>query len=86
MGSVQFNLYPIDMPYNSFEVDGNVNFDPSKLDYENLDKVKMTKAVVKALKKVVDISHLNLVKNADGLLSTRPVDNDIEWIGPQKKR
>ena len=30
MGSV--NLYPIDMSYNSFEVDGNVSSDPSKLD------------------------------------------------------
>ena len=83
MGSV--NLYPIDMPYNSFEVNENVNFDPSKLDYENPNKAKMTEAVVKALKKVVDISNSNLVKNADGLLSKRPVYNDIEWIRPQKK-
>ena len=46
----------------------------------------MTEAVVKALKKVVDISNSNLVKNTDGLLSKRPANNDIEWIGPQKKR
>ena len=49
MGPV--NLYPIDIHYNSFEVDGNVSFDPSKLDYENPDKIKMTEAVLRHLKK-----------------------------------
>lgn len=49
MGSVY--LYPIDVPYNSFEIE-NVEFDPSKLDNENNpDKLKMTESVVKILKK-----------------------------------
>ena len=26
------------------------------------------------------------MKNTDGLLSKRLANNDIEWIGPQKKR
>lgn len=45
------HLYPIDVPYNSFEIE-NVEFDPSKLDYENNpDKLKMTESVIKILKK-----------------------------------
>ena len=28
---------------------------------------------------------MNLVKNADGLLSKRFSDSDTEWIGPNKK-
>ena len=46
----------------------NVQFDPSKLDYEWKEKEKITKAVVKMLKKIIDISNSNLIKNADGLL------------------
>lgn len=34
MGSV--NLYPIDVPYDTIEVDDQVKFDPSKLDYDSL--------------------------------------------------
>ena len=43
MGSV--NLYPIDVPYNSSEVEDTVKFNQSKLDYEDPDKQKMTEAV-----------------------------------------
>ena len=63
-------MIPIDIPENTLEVKDNVQFDPSKLDYECLEKVKITKAVVKILKKIIDISNSNLIKNADGLLST----------------
>ena len=42
------NLLLIDIPEETFEVDG-IPFDPSKLDYDNPDKEKMTKAVVKML-------------------------------------
>ena len=49
-------------------------------------KKKFTKAVVKMLKKIIDISNSNLIKNADGLLSTRSVDEEVEWIGKDKKR
>ena len=46
MGSV--NLLPIDIPEETFEVDG-IPFNPSKLDCDNPDKGKMTQAVVKML-------------------------------------
>ena len=77
MGSV--NLLPIDIPEETFEVDG-IPFDPSKLDYDNPDKEKMTQAVVKMLK------NANIVKNADGLLAKRTVEQEVEWIGKDKKR
>ena len=81
MGSV--NLYSIDVPYNSFDIEG-VKFDQSKLDYEKADKQKMTKAVIKMLKKAMELSNANLVKNADGLLSKRSSDSSIERIGPNE--
>ena len=83
MGSI--NLTPIDIPGNTFEVEDNVQFDPSKLDYECKKKEKITKAVVKMLKKIIVISNRNLIKNADSLFSTRNVDEDVEWIGMDKK-
>ena len=83
MGSV--NLTSIDIPENTFEVEDNVQFHPSKLDYECLEKEKITKAVVKMLKKTIDISNSNLIKNADGLLSTRSADQEVEWAGKDKK-
>ena len=46
----------------------------------------MTQAVVKMLKKVVDLSNANFVKNADGLLAKRTVEQEVEWIGKDKKR
>ena len=46
MGSV--NLLPIDIPEETFDVDG-ISFDPSKLDYDNPNKEKMTQTVVKML-------------------------------------
>ena len=47
---------------------------------------KMTQAVVKMLKKVVDLSNANIVKNVDGLLAKRTVEQEVEWIGKDKKR
>ena len=76
MGSI--NLTPIDIPENIFEVEDNVQFDPSKLDYECKEKEKNTKAVVKMLKKVINISNSNLIKNADDLLSTQSVDKKVD--------
>ena len=35
---------------------------------------------------MTESSNANLVKNADGLLSKRSADTDVEWIGPEKKR
>ena len=42
-----------------------VKFDPSKLGYENPDKRKMAEAVVKMLKKTIELSNATLVKNTD---------------------
>ena len=61
MGSV--NLLPIDISKESFEVDGML-FNPSKFDYDNPERGKMTQAIVKMLLKVVSLSNSNLTKNA----------------------
>ena len=66
MGSV--NLNPIDIPEDSFEVDGG-KFDPSKLDFYNSEKEKMREAVLKVLKKVVDLSNASIIKNSNGVVS-----------------
>ena len=76
VGSI--NLTPIDIPENTFEVEDNVQFDPSKLDYECKVKEKITKAVVKMLEKIIDISNSNLIKNVNDLLSTESVDEEVK--------
>ena len=75
------NLSSIDITENNFEVEGGIPFESSKLDYENPGKEKMRQAVLKVLKKVVDLSNANIIKNADGLLSKRSVEQDVEWVG-----
>ena len=77
---------PIDIAEDNFEIEGNVSFDPSKLDYENPDKEKILEAVVKMLKRIIELSNANLKKNADGLLAKLPVDENIEWVGKDKKQ
>ena len=78
MGSV--NLTPIDIVKTSFETENDTAFNPAKLN-KTLDEEKvMTNAVVKMLKKIADISNSSIVKNADGLLSNKPTDMNIEWI------
>ena len=77
MGSV--TLSPIDISKKTFEED------PSKLDFESPEKEKIAKAVVKMLKKIIDISNANLVKNADGVLSKRNVNEKVERVGKDKK-
>ena len=47
MGSV--NLIPIDISEDSFEEEGEIAFDPSKLDYDNPDREKMRQDVMKVL-------------------------------------
>lgn len=44
MGSV--NLVPIDISEDNFEVEGGIKFDPSKLDFDNSKKEKMTEVVL----------------------------------------
>ena len=45
----------------------------------------MNRAVVKMLKKIVNMSNGNLLKNADGLLSKKGVDVSVEWIGKKQE-
>lgn len=80
------NLIPIDILGHSFEVESGIAFDPSKLDYDNPNKEKMRQAVLKVLKEVVDLSNANMIKNADGLMSKKSVDQDVEWVGETGKR
>ena len=82
MGSA--HLSPIDISEKTFEIEENVSFDPSKLNFECPEKEKIAKAVVKMLKKIIDISNANLVKNVDGL-SKKYINEKVEWIGKDKK-
>ena len=84
MGSV--NLSPIDINESSFEAENNVSFDPSKPDIYCPEKQVMTEAVVKMLRKITDLSNSNLTRNANGLLSKKLPDVDVEWVGKLKKR
>ena len=81
-------LSPIDIVESSFETEEGVSFDPSKLDTSCSEKKTITVAVIKMLKKIIDLSNSNLVSNANGLLSKkRSSDEDsIEWIGKTKKK
>ena len=64
----------VDISKKTFEVEGGVQFDPSKLDYDNPDREKMREALLKMLKKVIELSNANLIKNADGLLAKKSVE------------
>ena len=44
----------------------------------------MTEAIVKMLKKITDILNSSLSKNADGLLSRKLAEMEVEWIGKSK--
>lgn len=78
MGSV--NLIPIDISEDTFKVEGGISFDPSKLDSDNPDREKIRKAVLKVLKKVLDLSNANIIKNANGLISKKAINQDVEWV------
>ena len=83
-GSV--NLLSVDISKESFEVEGRVKFDPSKLDCDNPESEKMRDAFLKMFKKVIELSNGNIVKNADRLVAKKSVEQDFEWIGADKKR
>ena len=80
------NLLPVDISKETFEVEGGVQFDPSKLDYDNPDREEMREAVLKMLKKVIELSNANLVKNADRLLAKKSIEQNVEWVGADQKR
>ena len=46
----------------------------------------MREVVLKFLKKVVNMSNSNIIKNANELLATRPTNQNIEWVGKTGKR
>ena len=79
------NAVPIDYHESEFEVRGG-SFDPSKLHFDNPDREKTREAVLRVLEKVVDLSSLNLQKNADGLLASNPHNKDIICVGDGEKR
>ena len=58
---------------DSFEIGCGISFDPSKLDYDNPDREKMRKPVLNVLKKVVNLSNANTIKNADGVMAKKPI-------------
>ena len=78
MGSV--NLVSIDIQEDNLEIEEGT-FDLSKLDFDNPEKHKLRVAVLRVFRKVEDLSNSNLVKNADRLLATRPINKNIEWVG-----
>ena len=80
------SLSPIDIPESTFKTEKNVAFDPSKLNIYCPEKEIMTTAVVKMLKKIIDLSNSNLFNNADGLLSRKSTDVEVEWVGRNKQR
>ena len=76
IGSI--NLIPINISEDSFEIGCGISFDPSKLDCDNPDREKMRKAVLKVLKKVVDLSNANTIKNPDGVMVRKPINQFLE--------
>ena len=84
MGSVNLSL--IDVPENTFETENNVAFDPSKLDINCPEKEVMIEAVVRMLQKIKYLSNSKLIKNADGLLSRKWTNVNVEWVGQLKQR
>lgn len=48
-------------------------------------KKQITEAIVKMLKKIADLSNSNFMKNADGLLSRKATNVQVEWIGKNKE-
>ena len=57
-----------------------------KVNFDNPEKHKMREAILRVLRKAVDLSNSNLVKNADGLLATRPINKNIEWVDKSGQR
>ena len=84
IGSV--NLSPIDIKESMFETENSLPFNPAELDLLCHEERIMTEAVVKVFKKITGISNSSIVKNADGLLSSKSADIDVEWVSKTKSR
>lgn len=68
------NLFPVDISECSFEVEGNVDFNCH-------EREKMRDTVLKQLRKVVDFSNDNLIKNTDSLMAVKPTNKKVELVG-----
>ena len=79
------SISPIDITQPQLS-DWAGKFDPSKPDLFVLEKSTMTDGVVKCLKYMNGLSNINIVCNADYLLSRKEVEVPVDWIGENKKR
>ena len=62
------------------------NFDPSKIDFENVDREKKKKSVLKVLRKAAALSNQNLIRNAECVLAKRSHNyQDILWVSKKRK-
>ena len=76
------NIHRLDIDEKEF---GN-DFNPSRLDFARDKKEQTTQSVANMLKRITEISNCNLLKNADGILHSKPADTEIEWVGKNKSR
>ena len=77
-------LWPIELEPGDF----GENFDPLKLDHVNdEERAKTRECELKVLRKLVDLSNQNLVRNASCLLTKRPHNKTTSKItcGLEKK-
>ena len=56
------------------------------LDLFDEKKKVMRECVVNVLKRIAIVSNVNLVENADGLLSRREKDIEVDWVEKTKTR
>ena len=57
-----------------------------RLDLFGEKKKVMRECVVNVLKRIAIVSNVNLVENADGLLSRREKDIEVDWVEKTKTR
>ena len=89
-GSEKHNQYMESVRLWSIDVepsDFGENFDPSKLDQVNdEDREKTRECVLKVLRKVVNLSNQNLIRNTNCLLAKRSHnEQDNLWFGKKRK-
>ena len=72
------NISTVNISEATFETKENVSFDTSKLGFSCQEKEIMNDAVAKTLNKIIDMSNANLAKNADGLISKKNVEVNVE--------
>lgn len=75
------NFITIHIPEKTFEVD---RIWPVQVRYHVWREKVNGRGCIENVKKTADISYSSLVKNADGLLSKKPAEMEVEWIGKFK--